>query len=300
MNLAQVLIDVLLPIFLIFGMGAILGKKKNPDPHSIAHLSIYILLPSLVFTSFLDKDILSSLAVIGVYIVAFTGIMYVLSSIVSNVLHMSRELQSGFLLAVLFTNSGNYGVPLCTFAFGEEGMVHALAYMMYGSVIMYTAAVYIASRGNLNVKKSFSNIFKIPLIYAVAVAAVFSYFSAEVPPYIFKPLVLLGSAAIPVTMLLLGIQLSRTELGQNQNQVVAASIFRLCLSPVVGIVLTYLMGVEGILRSVLILECSMPTAVNSALIAIEFDAKPGFVSSIVLVSTVLSIGTLAVLLLFLA
>jgi predicted permease len=298
MNLTEVFIDVLLPIFLIFGMGVILGKKKNPEPHSIAHLSIYILLPSLVFTSFLDRNILSSLAVIGVYIVAFTGIMYVISWGVCNVLHMERGLQSGFLLAVLFTNSGNYGVPLCTFAFGEEGMVYALAYMMYGSVIMYTMAVYIASRGNLNVKKSFTNIFRVPLIYAVVAAAFFSYFSIEVPSFVFKPLVLLGSAAIPVTMLLLGIQLSRTEVG-NQKKVVAASMFRLCVSPLIGIVLTYVMGVEGLLRSVLILECSMPTAVNSALIAIEFDAEPGFVSSAVLVSTVLSIGSLAVLLLYL-
>jgi predicted permease len=298
MNLTEVFIDVLLPIFLIFGMGVILGKKKNPEPHSIAHLSIYILLPSLVFTSFLDRNILSSLAVIGVYIVAFTGIMYVIPWGVCNVLHMERGLQSGFLLAVLFTNSGNYGVPLCTFAFGEEGMVYALAYMMYGSVIMYTMAVYIASRGNLNVKKSFTNIFRVPLIYAVVAAAFFSYFSIEVPSFVFKPLVLLGSAAIPVTMLLLGIQLSRTEVG-NQKKVVAASMFRLCVSPLIGIVLTYVMGVEGLLRSVLILECSMPTAVNSALIAIEFDAEPGFVSSAVLVSTVLSIGSLAVLLLYL-
>lgn len=278
-------------------MGVILGKKKNPEPHSLAHLSIYILLPSLVFTSFLDKNILSSLAVIGVFIVAFTGIMYVISWSVCNVLHMERGLQSGFLLAVLFTNSGNYGVPLCTFAFGEEGMVNALAYMMYGSVIMYTVAVFIASRGNLNVKKSFTNIFKVPLIYAVVIAAFFSYFSIGVPSFVVKPLALLGSAAIPVTMLLLGIQLSRAEVGK-QKKVIAASVFRLCVSPLVGIVLTYVMGVEGILRSVLILECSMPTAVNSALIAIEFDAEPGFVSSAVLVSTVLSIGSLAVLLLY--
>jgi predicted permease len=299
MNLAQVLIDVLLPIFLIFGLGFILGKKREPEPRSIAHLSIYILLPSLVFTSVLDKDILSSLAVTGVYVVIFTSVMYVLSLIVCSLVKFDRKMKSGFLLSVLFTNSGNYGVPLCAFAFGEEGMVTALAYMMYGSVIMYTLAVYIASRGSSKTTKSFTNIFKIPLIYAVVIASVFSYFSVDVPSFIHTPISLLGSAAIPVAMVLLGIQLSRTTISKAYKPLVLSTVFRLCLSPLLGIVLTHFMGVHGLLRSVLILESSVPTAVNSALIAIEFDAEPGYVSSTILTSTALSVFSLTVLLLYL-
>lgn len=299
MNLAQVLIDVLLPIFLIFGVGYILGRKKHVEPRPIAHVSIYVLLPSLVFTSFLNGDVLSSLAVTGVYITVFTGVMYVLSVVTCRLLKFDRALESAFLLSVLFTNSGNYGVPFCKFAFGEEGMVNALVYMMYGSVIMYTLAVYIASRGKCSVKESFTNIFKIPLIYAVVIASVFSYFSVGVPSFIVKPLELLGSAAIPVTMILLGIQLSRTTVQKNYMPLAVSTVFRLVLSPLVGILITSIMGVEGLLRSVLILECSMPTAVNAALIAIEFDAKPGFVSTVVLVSTVLSILSLSVLLVYL-
>lgn len=299
MNLAQVFVDVLLPIFLIFGVGFLLGKKKDPESRSIAHLSIYVLLPCLVFTSFLDGDVLSSLAVTGVYIVVFTGIMYVLSVVTCRILQFDRTLESAFLLSVLFTNAGNYGVPLCTFAFGEEGTVNALAYMMYGSVIMYTLAVYIASRGNWSAHESVKNIFSIPLVYAVCLAVAFSYFSVEVPSFIVKPLTLLGSAAIPVAMVLLGIQLSKTEMHRAYKPLVLSTLFRLILSPFVGIVLTELMGVEGVLRSVLILESSMPTAINAGLIAIEFDAKPGYVSTVILVSTILSIGSLAVLLLYL-
>lgn len=299
MNLAQVLVDVLLPIFLIFGVGFILGKRKNPDPRPIAHVSIFVLLPSLVFTSFLKEDILGSLAVTGVYITAFTIIMYVLSVVACKLLKFDRALQSAFLLSVLFTNSGNYGVPLCTFAFGEEGMVNALAYMMFGSVIMYTLAVYIASRGSCSMRNSFKNIFTIPLIYAVVIASVFSYFHVSVPSFLVKPITLLGSAAIPVAMVLLGIQLSRTEVQKAYKPLVLSIVFRLLLSPFVGILITGFMGVHGVLRSVLILESSMPTAVNSALIAIEFDAKPGYVSTVVLISTVLSIFSLTALLLYL-
>ena len=225
--------------------------------------------------------------------------MYVLSIIVCKLAKFDRNLESGFLLSVLFTNSGNYGVPLCTFAFGVEGTANALAYMMYSSVIIYTMAVYFASRGSSSVRESFTNIFRIPLIYAVVIASVFSYYHVDVPLFIGKPISLLGSAAIPVCMILLGIQLSRTNMHKAVKPLVLSSVLRLCVSPFVGIVLTYVMGVEGLLRSILIIESSMPTAVNSALIAIEFDAEPGFVSSAVLTSTVLSIGSLAVLLLYL-
>lgn len=299
MNLAHVLMDVLLPIFLIFGIGYLLGKKKNPDPHPIAQVSIYILLPSLVFASFLEKDILSSLAVTGVFIFIFTSILYGISVLACRLLKFDRSLESAFLLSVLFTNSGNYGVPFCTFAFGEEGMVNALAYMMYGSVTMYTLAVYIASRGTSSMKESLKNVFRIPLIYAVVIASVFSYFVIDVPSFVVKPIALLGSAAIPVTMILLGIQLSRTTIQKDYRPLLLSIVFRLVLSPFLAILITSFMGVHGLLRSVLILESSMPTAINSTLIAIEFDAKPGYVSTTVLISTILSIFSLTGLLLYL-
>lgn len=299
MNLAHVLTDVLLPIFMIFSVGFILGRKKSPEPRSIAQVSIYILLPALVFTSFLDKDVLSSLAITGVYVAVFTGIMYMVSVVVCKLLKFDRKLESAFLLSVLFTNSGNYGVPFCAFAFGEEGMVNALVYMMYSSIIIYTVAVYFASRGNSSMKESLANIFKVPLIYVVVTASVFSYFSFEVPSFIVTPFKLLGSAAIPVTMLLLGIQLSRTGIHDAYKPIVLSNMLKLAISPVVGLVITHYMGVGGLLQSVLIIESSMPTAVNSALIAVEFDAEPGFVSSTVLTSTLLSIFSLTALLLYL-
>ncbi len=299
MNLAHVLMDVLLPIFLIFGIGYLLGKKKNPDPHPIAQVSIYILLPSLVFASFLEKDILNSLAVTGVFIFIFTSILYGISVLACRLLKFDRGLESAFLLSVLFTNSGNYGVPFCTFAFGEEGMVNALAYMMYGSVTMYTLAVYIASRGTSSMKESLKNVFRIPLIYAVVIASVFSYFVIDVPSFVVKPIALLGSAAIPVTMILLGIQLSRTTIQKEYKPLLLSIVFRLVLSPFLAILITSFMGVHGLLRSVLILESSMPTAINSTLIAIEFDARPGYVSTTVLISTILSIFSLTGLLLYL-
>lgn len=299
MNLTQVLIDVLIPIFLIFGIGYLLGKKKDPDPRPIAHISIFIFLPSLVFISFLNGDMVNKLAVTGVYIIVFTFIMYVLSVITCKLLKFDRSLESAFLLAVLFTNSGNFGVPLCTFAFGEEGMTNALAYMMYGSVIMYTGAVYIASRGTSNMRESFSNIFKIPLVYGLIAAIIITYTGSSIPSFIEKPISLLGSAAIPLAMVLLGIQLSHTQMQKTYKPIALSTVFRLVLSPLVAIALTSLMGVDGLLRSVLILESSMPTAINSTLIAIEFDARPGFVSTVVLVSTIFSVISLSVLLLYL-
>ncbi|MBU7014670.1 MAG: AEC family transporter [Theionarchaea archaeon] len=299
MDLIQVLMDVLFPIFLIFGIGVLLGKTKNPDTRSIAHLSIYILLPSLVFTTFIDRDVLGSLAVIGVFVVGFTGILYIISLTACRLLNLEKTVESAFLLSVLFTNSGNYGVPLCTFAFGEEGTISALAYMMYGSIIMYTLAVYIASRGKSSFKESFLNVFKIPLIYAVVIASLISSLHVEVPSFVGKSVGLLGSAAIPVCMVLLGIQLCNTHMNKDFKSLLLVNILRLGLSPLIGVALTSLMGIEGVLRSILIVECSMPTAINSVLIAIEFDAEPGFVSSAVLTSTIASIGSLTVLLLFL-
>ncbi len=104
----------------------------------------------------------------------------------------------------------------------------------------------------------------------------------------FRGLDVLGRAAVPVMLLLLGIQLSRNSLGKDIKSVSAATILRLGLAPLVSLLLASVLGLSGNTRRACVLEASMPTAVTSVILALEFDVLPEFVTGVIFLSTMLS------------
>lgn len=119
------------------------------------------------------------------------------------------------------------------------------------------------------------------------------------PLFVSKPAELAGSAAIPTMLLVLGMQLSTHPVLENLLALFTATFVKLILSAGVAFLLTTIMGIQGLTQQVLIVQASMPTAVFTIILATEFDARPQFVTGVVLVSTLASTLTLTVLLSFL-
>jgi predicted permease len=133
-------------------------------------------------------------------------------------------------------------------------------------------------------------------MYAIILAFLLRGIHIAPPDFLLKPIDLVGAAAIPTLLLVLGIQLSRTRLQGNFRLIGVATAIRLLVAPMLAFLLTYLMGLQGLTRQVCIFEASTPAAVTAALMAIEFDCEPEFVTSVVLVTTLLSSVSLTVIL----
>lgn len=295
--LLTVLLDIVLPVFVIIGMGYLLGRFRAVEVRSVSRVVLYILSPCLVFTSLVQSTLTATdLTQIVSFVLLNILALGLIAWGVTRSLRFDVGRQNAFLLATLFMNAGNYGLPVNLFAFGNPGLERAVIYFVTTALLTNTLAVYLASRGQGRARDALSNIFKLPAIYAVALAFVVRMTGSAIPSPLFKPLQMAGQAAIPVLLIVLGMELAYVVLDQEMLAVGMAVVVRLVVAAAVAVGLTGIMGIPGITRQVCITEASMPTAVFTIVLAIEFGADPRFVTSVVFASTLVSMATVTVLL----
>jgi hypothetical protein len=293
-------IEVVLPVFFIFFAGYVIQKWKKLDIKSVSTVAIYLLSPCLVFRTFYQANLNREYGNMVIFSLLFLFAFILLTKLYSKIMHYTGSMESGLMLSTAFMNSGNYGAPIVLFAFGEKGFAYAVTFMVLQSVIMNVFGVYYALRGQSGVKIAIKKVFEMPATYAVILALLVQFSHITVPKNVMMPIDLLADAAIPVAMLILGMQLAEIELVKMDVKNVAfATISRLMLSPFIAYLILTMLGVNGLLKSVLIVLSSMPTAVTTTMYAVQFDAKPRLVSSIAFVTTLTSIVTITGLLVIL-
>jgi len=297
----MVFVKIILPIFIIISLGMFFEKIKHPDFKTISDLTLYFFAPCLVFAGLLKahEQIASFFTKALAFMVALTLIFWGLSILCGHLLRFDPKRQSAFSLSTIMMNTGNYGLPLVLFAYGPEGLAYGVIVMVLFTFPLGTLAIYIASRGRDNPGKSFMEMFKIPLFYAVVLAALWRWLHLPMPGFIFKTIDMVGDAAIPGLLILLGMQLARTRLKGDMKPILSSSFLRLIISPIVAFFLCFLLNIKGLPRNVLILQTSTPSAIIPLLYAVKYDTYPEMVAGNILMSTLLSAATLTGLLYFL-
>ncbi|PID25438.1 AEC family transporter [Sporosarcina sp. P7] len=288
---------VILPIISVFAVGFILQRVKDLHIKSISSLSIYILTPALVFTSLYQADFNASYMTILIYMFSLFYAMVLLNKIIAKIFKWDKKIESASILATGFMNSGNYGLPVVLFSLGEKALPYAIFIMVIQSLQNNFFGVYFASRSTSGIGRSIKMVFKMPTTYAAIFAFLFQYFKISVPESIMSATSMVGDAAIPVMMIMLGMQLG-TVISKKPNwQVVISGVaLKMVVAPVLAFVFVLFVGVDPLVGTVLIIISAMPTAATTTMYAIEFDTEPELVSMITLFSTLLSIITLSILL----
>jgi predicted permease len=299
--LVQILLNNIIPIFLAIGAGVALAHLADVDPSTLSKAVLYVFSPCLVYTLLTDIEFQSDEVVrIVVATVANVTISGALAWAIGRVLGLSRVLTTALMLAAMFTNSGNYGLSLNNLAFGEEALARAAIFFVTNSVLAYTIGIYLASSGRLTAREALKSLLSIPPIYAALLALATAVTGIRLPGPVMTSVRILGSASIPVMLLILGIQIASARRLVNVRLVGLASSLRLVLGPVVALVLVTLLQLSGPARQATVVEASMPTAVMVTVLATEFDIEPAFVTSSVVLSTLLSPITLTLLIAFLS
>jgi len=281
-------------------VGYLLARFLDASVKTLAHVVFYALVPCLVFnllvTSKMTCGQFGRMAAMAVLVTAAMGLVGRLAAVPFR---MSRPELSAFLLVVMFSNSGNYGLPVVLFAFGQEALSHATVYFVTGSVMTYTVGVFLAAAGRRSVRSALVGIAKVPHLYAVAVAVVVVWTGMKIPLAIMRPVGLLSEAALPLMVLVLGMQLERATLPDRPALVAVAVGLSLIVAPLVALGLASLLGLSGAARQAGVGLASMPVAVVTTILALEFDVAPAFVTSAVFASTLLSPLTLTPLIAYL-
>jgi predicted permease len=290
----------ILPIFAIAGVGFVLARTLAANVRTLSHIVFYALVPCLVFhllvTSGMSSGQFGQMALLNILVVASMG---GIARVIAVPLRLSRPEMSAFMLVVMISNAGNYGLPVVLFAFGPDALAHASAFFVTGSVLTYTVGVFVAASGRRSMQQALGGVLRVPAIYAVAAAALVLATGASLPLAIARPISMLGDAAIPMMILVLGMQLERATVPERPAAVAAAVLVSLVIAPLVALCLTAALGVTGPARQAAVCLASTPVAVITTILSLEFDVAPAFVTSAVLISTLLSPFTLTPLIAYL-
>jgi len=214
----------------------------------------------------------------------------------ARLLGLGKKLKSAFALSLALLNAGNFGIPFITFAFGQEAIGTAVIVYATAAIVANTLGIFLASSGLASVKNSLTNIVKVPLPYAVVLGLLVNFGVFALPLPLSRGLELLGQAAVPLMLVVLGAQLARVKIEKQLPLIALAGSAKVLLAPVSGYFLAQLMGFSGQTASIAIIQTSMPTAVIAMILAEEFGSEAKFVSGVVMFSTLLSFFSLSVLL----
>ena len=287
--LAQ-LLSIVLPVYLCAGLGYFWVRSgRRYDTAFVTDLVMMVGAPCLTFSSLirvgLDLDRLLGMA--GAVVLA-TSCLALLGA---GALRLMGAPLSTFLAPISFGNTGNMGIPICYFAFGDEGLALGVCFYATTALLQFTVGQWFWSG-----RVSFSQLAREPLAFAALAALGVIAFDVAVPAWLLRTTRLLGDFTIPLMQLTLGVSLARLELARVPRSFVVACL-KLGLGACVGYALAAGLGFEGVARGVLILDCAMPVAVINYMFAARYERSPTDVASAIVFSTLLSFLSVPILLL---
>lgn len=290
----------ILPIFLVAGCGFMMARFFEIPPRPVSQLAFYLFSPCLVFnllttsqlapSAILTMSAFSAASILGLGLITWA---------IGRLLRLDRSLLMALLLTTMFSNAGNFGLSLNLFAFGESALAYASLYFVISAILTYTVGVMVASLGSTGWKKALASLFRVPAVYAVVLALVFNAFNLSLPLPLERAVTLLGNAAIPTLMVLLGVQLQASQWSSHTLALGLSNGLRLIAGPVLGLALSLAFGLQGAAYQAGITESGMPTAILTTVLATEYELEPAFVTSAVVSSTLLSPLTLTPLIAYL-
>jgi predicted permease len=295
--LPAILYNNIVPVFIAIGLGYTLERRLKIEIKSVSRTIFYALTPCLVFSSLVQSTVSGGeFWDIASFEILITLVVALIAWGMARALRFDRAMESAFLLATLFVNAGNYGLSVNQLAFGDEALARAIICFAVSSLLMNTAGVYLASRGTAKAGDALLNVFKVPIVYAVLLAILVKLMNLTVTGSpVFEAVEMVGKGAVPLMLLLLGMQLARTPLAQGIRTAGLATLIRLAVAPLIAFPLASLLSLTGSTLQACVVEASMPTAVTTTVLAIEFDARPEFVTSVVFLSTLASPLTLTLI-----
>ena len=293
MDIYLKLFEVLFPVFFIVGIGFLLGKKNpNFDTSFITTYAGNFGTPALVIFALtaggVTFDIFKEFFFYALILLSAFGIIGLIFLVLMKKDYI-RELPT-FILP----NTGNMGIPICLFAYGELGMGIAAAISSLVVLLHFTLNIFLAKRAF-----DFQTIFKSPAFYAIIITVLFLYFEQPVPQFVMNTVMLLAYGMIVMILMSLGVALTQMKVFSFKDAIIT-STGRVILGPIIGFILIKIFGLTGVSAGVVLIQSSMPSAILCYLVASMYSPKEivDNISSTIVVSTVMSLVTIPITLFF--
>lgn len=289
MSLLLTVLEIVAPVFILAAIGfgwVRLGYEYKMD--FVTRLTMTLSVPCLIFMSLvgteLDPKAVSALSLAAVL---SYGALTLVTAAVLLALRLSMR---SYLAPLIFGNTGNLGLPVALFAFGETGLGYAVVVFAVMAVWSFTFGVWVVSGGG-----SITRALKEPLLWGTVLGGIFLWQGWQVPVFLGNTLSLLGQISIPVMLLTLGVAVARLT-PSSILKAMALSLLKLVLCVGTAWTAGRLFGLSDEAFAILVIQLATPVAVTSFLLAEKYGADSDAVAGLVVVSTLVAVPALPIML----
>ena len=289
MELILTVFQIVAPVFILAAIGFTWVKIGwSYEIEFVTRLAMTLSVPALIFVALMkaniSADTLSNLFLSSLIAYLFLALIFWITGKIFK-LNMAT-----YWAPLIFGNTGNLGLPLAMFAFGEVGLGYAVVVFAVMAIGSFSIGVWMVSGGG-----SINKVFKEPMVWATLLGALFLIQGWQTPKWATNTLELLGQMAIPLMLITLGVALARLRINLISRAIIL-SILKLCVSVGVAWVIGIYYELNDIAFAVLVMQIATPVAVTSYLLAQKYGADANEVAGLVIASTALSVFALPVLL----
>ena len=292
MNLLLTVLQIVAPVAVLAVIGFSWVKAGfEYRMEFVTRIAMTLAVPCLIFTALMKTKVNpEALASVSLAAVVAYGALTLIFWGGTAALGLDRRT---YLAPLIFGNTGNLGLPLALFAFGETGLGYAIVIFAVMAVWSFTFGVWLVANGGSPLK-----VLREPVVAGTLLGALFLWQGWQTPQWITNSLELVGQMAIPMMLITLGVAVARLTPGKLGQAIWLCGLRTvICLGVAVATGLWF--GLDRVALAVLILQVSTPVAVTSYMLAAKYGADAEAVAGLVIVSTLLSIATLPLTLAFL-
>lgn len=288
-TLVLTVLEIVAPVFLLAAAG--FGWRRfgfDYPVEFVTRLAMTMAMPCLIFTALMQTEIdpaaLSALTLAT--LVAYLAVGLLAAGLVA----LSGVDRRTFLAPTIFGNTGNLGLPLALFAFGEAGLGYGVVVFAVMAVLSFTVGIRMVS-GHGAMRRVLAE----PMVWATILGALFLWQGWQTPRWLTNSLELAGQLAIPLMLFTLGVAVARLT-PRGVGRAAALSAAKLVIGIAAGVAAGWAFGLDPVAFAVLVVQMSTPVAVSSYLLAERYGTDAGAVAGYVVVSTLMSVLALPVLL----
>ena len=292
--------QMILLFYLAVGMYCVkVGLIDRDSKEKLVDIILRITLPCMIFNSFnnpLTPEVMKQTALILVVAVSISILSFLLGKVIYN--KYPQKKKSILQYCTLVNNSGFLGMPMVSAVYGSEGLFAASIFIIPNRIFMWTAGLAMFTTADFRTKCK--NILLNPCIVTVFLGIARRITGFPVPEFLDTAIANTDAVTTPLSMMVIGTML----IGVPWKKLLEPSIFRLAFVrlialPLVALYILNLIDAQPLLAGVSLILTGMPAGSTSALLAAKYGADEDYASRCIVTTTIMSLATIPVLMLFL-
>ena len=296
------LVELTAPLFLLIAVGYALtrfGHWPLAASDALTRFVFAVAIPTLLFR--LMSDFAREPRVDARLLLAFFGgclIVYAIARLLAlTVFRMDGAAQSIFAMGGIFANNVLLGVPLAKVTLGDAALPAVSLVLVFNSLSLWTLVTISmewARHRDFSARALGATLVAVvrnPVVASILIGTAFGYTGIALPGFVDRTLNLVSQAAIPLSLIALGMGLAGFGLKSGWRISGAIAFVKLVLHPLAVFALAWLLALPPLETAAIVMLAALPIGANVYLMSRHFDVLAGPVAAGIVLTTVLAAAT---------